>query len=222
MGGLKNNWFLKLWLLFALIGPRGERGWRERRAFMMSRRLCVFPGSVSFQWWHSCAFGFPRGCPPINSILCLLLHFSYCVFSCQCCFFFFLCSLLFSEWSPRIFWRWFLRLDGVCLAVCNPFLPFYTWYVYFAFVFSLLRFGFVGLLLACLGEYLCDWVFCQWFRGFLLPPCVLCGLWFFFGRVKGFGMGIMVVWDFLSFRVCGAGLLCFLLLVLPPCRFSSS
>ena len=49
MGGLKIIGFLKLRLLFALIGPRGERGQRERRAFMMSRRLCVFPGSVSFQ-----------------------------------------------------------------------------------------------------------------------------------------------------------------------------
>ena len=49
MGGLKKIiGFLKLWLLFALIGPRGERGCREREAFMMSRRLCVFPGSMSF------------------------------------------------------------------------------------------------------------------------------------------------------------------------------
>ena len=50
MGGLKNNFFFKLRLLFALIGPRGERGWREREAFMMSRRPWVFPGSMSFQW----------------------------------------------------------------------------------------------------------------------------------------------------------------------------
>ena len=49
MCGLKIIGFLKLRLLFALIGPRGERGQRERRAFMMNRRLCVFPGSVSFQ-----------------------------------------------------------------------------------------------------------------------------------------------------------------------------
>ena len=48
-GQVKNNWFLKLRLLFALIGPRGEREQRERRAFMMSRSLCVFPSSVSFQ-----------------------------------------------------------------------------------------------------------------------------------------------------------------------------
>ena len=48
-GRVKNNWFLKLMLLFAFIGPRGERGRRERRAFMMSRRFCVFPGSVLFQ-----------------------------------------------------------------------------------------------------------------------------------------------------------------------------
>ena len=48
-GRVKNNWFLKLRLLFSLIGPRGERRQRETRAFMMSRRLCVFPGNVSFQ-----------------------------------------------------------------------------------------------------------------------------------------------------------------------------
>ena len=47
MGGLKNNSFLKLRLLFCLIGPRGERGRRGRKTFMMSRRLWVFPGSVS-------------------------------------------------------------------------------------------------------------------------------------------------------------------------------
>ena len=49
MGGLKIIGFLKLSLLFALIEPRGKRGRRERRAFMMSRRLCVSPGSMSFQ-----------------------------------------------------------------------------------------------------------------------------------------------------------------------------
>ena len=50
MGGLKIiGFFFKLSLLFTLIGPRGVRGRREREAFMTSRRLCVFPGSMSFQ-----------------------------------------------------------------------------------------------------------------------------------------------------------------------------
>ena len=87
----------------------------------------------------------------------------------------------------------FCVLTVTALRFATLFFHFYTWYVYFAFAFSLLRFDFVGLLLACLSECLCDWVFCQGFRGFLFPPCILCGLWFFFGRVKGFGMGILVV-----------------------------
>ena len=49
MGGLKIIVFETKVTFFALIGPRGERGQRERRAFMISRCLWVFPDSVSFQ-----------------------------------------------------------------------------------------------------------------------------------------------------------------------------
>ena len=95
MGGLKNNWFfLNRSRPFVWLGHVASGGAGAKKAFMMSRRLWVFPGSMSFQWWRSCSFGFPRGCPPINSILCLLLHFSYCIFSESFCFFFLLCSSL--------------------------------------------------------------------------------------------------------------------------------
>ena len=44
------------------------------------------------------------------------------------------------------------------LRFATLFFHFYTWYIYFAFVFSLLRFGFVGLLLALFGRVVCDCV----------------------------------------------------------------
>ena len=77
--------------------------------------------------------------------------------------------------------------------VFNPIFPVYTWYVRLSL--SLLRcVCFCGWLLVCLGKFLCDWEFVMWFLGLLLPPCVLCGLGvFLWGRVKGFGMGMLVV-----------------------------
>ena len=77
-GRVKNNWlsFLKPETSFRLVWATWRVGVREpRKAFMMSRRPCVFPSNMSFQWWRSCSFGFPRGCPPINSALCLLFGF---------------------------------------------------------------------------------------------------------------------------------------------------
>ena len=104
-GRVKNNRFF--WNWSCLLS--GWVTWRVRvrepkKAFMMSRRLWVFLGSMLFQWWRCCAFGFPRGCSPINSILCLLLHFFLLRFFWE--FLLLLPSMLSfasSEWSPRTF-----------------------------------------------------------------------------------------------------------------------
>ena len=47
-GRVKNDFFWNWSWLFCLIRPRGERGRRDRKAFMRSRRLWVFPSSVLF------------------------------------------------------------------------------------------------------------------------------------------------------------------------------
>ena len=46
---------------------------------MTSRRPCVSPDNMSFQWYHGCWFAFPRGCPAINRALYLFLYFFYCI-----------------------------------------------------------------------------------------------------------------------------------------------
>ena len=90
MGGLKNNWpFWRLKRSLRLSGPRGEWGCESQKgAFMMSRRPCVSPGNMSFQWWLLFGrFGFPRVCPPINSALYLLFAFFSTAFSWEAFFF---------------------------------------------------------------------------------------------------------------------------------------
>ena len=73
------------------------------------------------------------------------------------------------------------------------FFHFYTPYVYL-----LLSFPCCALVLlvvsGLLGQVSLRLGVVSGFEGFLLPPCVLCGLGvFLWGRVKGFGMGILVV-----------------------------
>ena len=181
-GRVKNNWFFWNWvLLFALIGPRGERGQRERRAFMMSRRLWVFPSSVSFQWWRSWAFGIPRGCRPINSIMCLLfvfflLHFSVGASSST------FCAPLFPSEALGFSAGDFHVLTWLHLRFWTLFFHFYTWYVYL-----LLSFPCCALVMLVVSGLLRASVFATRFLsvvsrvfycvlGFLLPPCVFCGL----------------------------------------------
>ena len=125
MGGLKNNWFFETEVVFLFGWATWQAEVRKpKKAFMMSHRLWVFRGSMSFQWWRSCAFGFSRGCPPINSILCLLLHFSYYVFSESTASSSFCALICFPEWSPRIFLSViFAFIVGDETTDFNPFLP---------------------------------------------------------------------------------------------------
>ena len=119
MGGLKNNWFF--WNRIGLLS--GWATWRvgvrePKKAFMMSRQLWVFLGSMSFQWWRCCAFGFPRGCPPINSILCLLLHFFPTAFFLRVLLLLpSVLSFAFLSEALELFCRWFSRRNGDCIAV---------------------------------------------------------------------------------------------------------
>ena len=105
MSGLKNNWFFETEVDFLPGWATWRVGVREpKKAFMMSRRLWVFPGSMSFQWWRCLGVWFPRGCPPINSRLCLLFVFFLLRFFWE--FLLLLPSVLssaFSKWSPRTF-----------------------------------------------------------------------------------------------------------------------
>ena len=75
-GRVKNDCVLKLRLLFALIGPRGARGRRGIRAFMMSRRLGRFPRQ-RVGWNNGAAerLKYREVCLAINSKLFLPLHF---------------------------------------------------------------------------------------------------------------------------------------------------
>ena len=190
MGGLKIIGFFETESTFCAHWATWRAEVRKpKKTFMMSRRLWVFRGSMSFQWWRSCAFGFPRGCPPINSILCTLLHFPYCVFSESTTSSSFCVLLCFLEWSPRIFWRWFVAFWRCLPCDLQP-LPSFLHLVriFCALLFCFLRFGVVGLLLVCLGECHCDWVFCQLFvRVWLclrVSVAPLCFLW-----VGGFSLG---------------------------------
>ena len=158
MGGLKNNWFLKQKLTFCLVGPRGEWGCRSQKRHLWwaadsgySQAACHFNDGVCW------AFGFPWGCPPINSILCLLLHFSYCVFSESFfCFFFLLCFLLlFLSEALEPFCWWFL-----CLQPQPFFFRFPLGTCILRVFFPLLRL-FVCWLRSCLfGQAACDCVKC--------------------------------------------------------------
>ena len=65
-------------------------------------------------------------------------------------------------------------------------------FVYLAFVFGF-AFRLCRLLLVCLGKLLATACFVSVFEGFCCPPMFYVGWGFFFGRVKGFGMGILVV-----------------------------
>ena len=174
----------------------------------MSRRLWVFPGSMSFQWWRCWAFGFPRVCLPINSILCPLLLFFLLRFFWD---YFLLqpCAYLRFFWVklPEFPDGDLLHFDGICLAVLQSLLFSYIRYVFFvpcSFVFCALVFvGLFGRVLFVTG--------C--FKGFRCPPVFL---W-----VWGFLVGVesrisewvhwwcKVFWVLLSFRVCGVGWLCF-------------
>ena len=99
MGGLKITGFLKT----EEVSSSGWATWRvgvrkPKKAFMTSRRLWVFLSRVSFQWWRSCPSGFPRSCPPINSVLFLLFSFFLLHFP-ESSFFFFSLLLL-----PLLLW----------------------------------------------------------------------------------------------------------------------
>ena len=167
-----------------------------KNTFIMSRRLWVFLGSVSFQWWRSCAFGFSRGCPPINSILCLLLHFSYCVFFESFCFFFLLCFLLlFLSEALEPFYRWFS-----CFATTTFLLQNSSRYVHFALVFSFCcACLFIGFVSDLFGQVACYCVLNVWyllvFWGFLVFDCFWlrfvsfldCCVWLLHFLYVGFG-----------------------------------
>ena len=105
MGGLKNNWFFKTEVNFLPSWATWRVGVRKPKRYLWwaadsgySQAACRFNDGVVW------AFGFPRGCPPINSRLCLLFVFFLLRLLWE--FLLLLPSVLssaFSKWSPRTF-----------------------------------------------------------------------------------------------------------------------
>ena len=158
MGGLKIIGFFETESTFCAHWATWRAEVRKpKKTFMMSRRLWVFLGSMSFQWWHNCAFGFPRGCPPINSILCLLLHFSYCVFLRVLLLLPSVLSFAFLSEALELFCQWFSCRNGDCIAVFNISSSDFHLVRAFCSCFSLCcALLFVGFVSDLFGQAVCD------------------------------------------------------------------
>ena len=132
MGGLKNNWFWNrsrpfVWLGHVVSGGAGAQKrhlWRAADSGY-SQAACHFNDGVCW------AFGFPRGCPPINSVLCLLFAFSYCIrLRVFCCYFFFLLCFPLFLWEKILkvlLCRWFCITTAIFLPQS------FIWYVHLCF-----------------------------------------------------------------------------------------
>ena len=174
-GRVKNNWFFETEIDFLSGWATWRVGVREPKRHLWwaadsgySQAVCRFNDDVCW------TFGFPRGCPPINSILCSLLLFSTAFFwdsflrqPCAYCCFFWVKTLEF--------------FTVICCALTVLALRSATfaslWHsvrILYALFFPFVRFGVVGLFGRVLFVTGC-------FKGFSCPPVVFVGRGFLVG-----------------------------------------